>query len=95
MTTVKQVKEFIKELLPFATLQTRYNSALVFQIPDENIDAALKAIPKLDEAKRDGKAGITDWELNQASLEDVFLNVIKRKTNRIIENEDSEIEVDD
>jgi ABC-type multidrug transport system ATPase subunit len=72
----EEVLQFMKNILPTAVQREaqEYTTSLTYQLSEQDMLHAVDIIQQLEQAKE--RQFIHDWELNQTSLEDVFLNVI-------------------
>jgi len=68
----QQVQQFITDQIPSAVLVGDYFGSRIYQIPK---DAKLSHIFKEMEMQK-VRIGIKNWSLSQASLEEVFLDVV-------------------
>jgi ABC-type multidrug transport system ATPase subunit len=77
----ENVVQLMKNILPAAVQHEtqEYTTSLTYQLSEQDILNAVNIIQQLEQAKE--QQIIHDWELNQTSLEDVFLNVISGGTN--------------
>eukprot|EP01080_Neovahlkampfia_damariscottae_P005388 gene5388-9195_t len=71
-----EIFKFINELIPDSKLINQFYGISVFNIPNENSKISF-LFSEIEKKKRE-KNVIKNWGLSQTSLEDVFLEVIKR-----------------
>lgn len=72
----KNVKDFVKDLIPSVLLLQEFNGNFIFQIPIEGFDAE-KLFTEMEGNKK--KFKISDWGISQCSLEDVFTRICTSK----------------
>jgi ABC-type multidrug transport system ATPase subunit len=75
--------EDVERLVPSAVAINNYDytNAVSYQVSESEILHSPQLIEELEHCKQRGV--IHDWELNQTSLEDVFLNVVSRKQDDV------------
>jgi ABC-type multidrug transport system ATPase subunit len=69
-----RVQALLHELAPTAKLVESFRNCATFQVPTK--DLVVSELFEVMEERR-GEAGITDWGINQTSLEDVFLTIVR------------------
>jgi len=74
------VQQTVSELFETAKATQVYKKHITYQITENDIRQSLSNVQQLEDLKQNGT--ITNWELNQTSLEDVFLNVIASDNNQ-------------
>lgn len=75
--------EEMERLVPSAVAINNYDytNAVSYQVSEAEMLHSHQLIDELERCKQ--RAVIHDWELNQTSLEDVFLNVVSRKQHDV------------
>lgn len=79
----------VEQIVPSAAPITNYDytNACSYQLSEADVLQASHVIDSLEQCKQRGV--IHDWELNQTSLEDVFLNVVARTHVTVNDTEDA------
>jgi ABC-type multidrug transport system ATPase subunit len=75
-STVRNVRSFVEDVIPHASILTEFNGNLVYQVPIDR--CKVSSIFREFETHKNN-IGIDDWGISQSSLEDVFLRVIGRE----------------
>lgn len=70
---LRQVKEFVNNVIPKAVPLSEFNGNLVYQVPVDS--CKVSEVFSCFEGKKK-EIGISDWGISQSSLEDVFMRVI-------------------
>eukprot|EP01137_Pigoraptor_chileana_P003707 Opistho-2@44296 len=74
-SAIPSVREFVATVCPDAVLFEAFAGALAYSVPKELVHIS----SLFEKIEKDGPAaGVTDWGIKMTTLEDVFLNIIKR-----------------
>lgn len=65
----------VQQILPEAKLHVEFAGNIQYEIPKQYVKVS-KVFKEMEQNKE--KFGIKDWALSQTSLEDVFLNIVRR-----------------
>ncbi len=76
---IEELERIVPSAVPINNYD--YTNAVSYQTAESDILHSHHIIDELELSKQRGV--IHDWELNQTSLEDVFLNVVSRKQNDV------------
>jgi len=71
---IEDVKAFVKTIIPTAELESSFSGILCYQVNRSDLNLA-KFFDQMKAGKE--KQGIAEWGINQTSLEEVFLKMIR------------------
>eukprot|EP01080_Neovahlkampfia_damariscottae_P001324 gene1324-11407_t len=71
----EQAVEYISSVIPEAKIHVEFKSNIIYEIEKEYVKVS--KIFKQVEAEKEN-VGIVDWALSQTTLEDVFLNIVRK-----------------
>lgn len=76
----EQAISFVQTMLPNAKVHVEFGGNIQFEVPRESVK--ISKIFKNMEQNKD-QHGIKEWSLNQTSLEDVFLNIVRKDEEQL------------
>jgi ABC-type multidrug transport system ATPase subunit len=71
----EQAVAYISSIIPEATIHVEFKTNIIYEIEKQYVKVS--KIFKQIESEKDN-VGISDWALSQTTLEDVFLNIVRR-----------------
>jgi ABC-type proline/glycine betaine transport system ATPase subunit len=71
----EQAVAYVSSIIPEATIHVEFKTNIIYEIEKQYVKVS--KIFKQIESEKDN-VGISDWALSQTTLEDVFLNIVRR-----------------